>query len=178
MNHLGELYKENDSTQPSGLNDRQMWHTPTELFNPWYGYAVANYIVQQFQKKPSPKLLIYEVGAGNGSLMINILDYIKTHYADTLYPIVEYVIIEISPQLVAKQNDLLKNGKHSGKGTVINKSVFDWDTVVDEPCFFLAMEVIVRSRKQNNCLLLLQIRIIFHTTLFDTTWIPKNHCKV
>lgn len=74
---LEENKAENDDnkiTKPS----LQLWHTPTELFQPYYGEGLAKYILESYKSNDSGHdLIIYEVGAGNGTLMLNILDYLE-----------------------------------------------------------------------------------------------------
>ncbi|ORY80359.1 S-adenosyl-L-methionine-dependent methyltransferase [Protomyces lactucae-debilis] len=126
---------------------RQVWQTPTEMFKPFYGQAVARYLLTQYKLTHFPyrDLVLYEMGAGNGTLMINILDYLRDNEPE-VYERTRYKIIEISTQLAKRQKTSLlhqtaeKQG-HGDKVEIINKSIFDWDTVVPEPCFFLAMEV-------------------------------------
>ncbi|VEU21275.1 DEKNAAC102283 [Brettanomyces naardenensis] len=118
----------------------QLWHTPTELFQPYYGEALAKYILVNYKLNQYPynDLIIYEVGAGNGTLMLNILDFLEKNEPE-VYKRTKYKIIEISSKLFNKQNSRLT--RHLDKVEVINKSIFDWDTPVNEPCFFIALEV-------------------------------------
>lgn len=125
---------------------RQLWHTPTELFRPFYGEAIARYLVTNYKLTlyPYHDLIIYEMGAGNGTMMLNILDYIRDTDPE-VYQRTKYKIIEISPSLADIQQQNLKEsiyaGGHLGHAEVINRSIFDWDTYVHSPCFFLALEV-------------------------------------
>ncbi|MBE7180703.1 MAG: SAM-dependent methyltransferase, partial [Terriglobus roseus] len=93
---------------------------------------------------PYNDLLIYEMGAGNGTLMLNILDHIRDAYPE-VYERTRYSIIEISPQLAAQQQHRLRRAAadrgHHDKVSIVNRSIFDWDAYVASPCFFLAMEV-------------------------------------
>lgn len=127
----------------------QLWHTPTELFSPYYGEALARYIVVNYKLNgsyPYEDLIIFEMGGGNGTLMCNILNYIKTHEPD-IYKRTQYKIIEISSQLALKQFSLAMKQKlvaqnlDGEKLEIINKSIFKWDKTVDQPCFFIALEV-------------------------------------
>jgi hypothetical protein len=133
-----------DATSPS--DTRQLWHTPTELFRPFYGEAVARYLVANYKltQFPYSDLIIYEMGAGNGTLMLNILDYIRAAEPE-VYDRTRFKIIEISSQLAslqAKQLGRAADGRgHSDKVEIINQSIFEWDRLVPEPCHFLAMEV-------------------------------------
>lgn len=149
---------------------RQVWHTPTELFKPWYGRALARYLVAQYKLDlfPYHDLIIYEIGAGNGTLMGDVLDYLAAHEPE-IYARTKYRIIEISERLQGMQRGRAKGttaadagggggggdggagrlGKekakrrgHEDRVEIINSSIFEWDRVVPEPCFFLAMEVL------------------------------------
>lgn len=84
------------------------------------------------------------MGAGNGTLMLNILDYIRVTEPE-VYARTKFKIIEISSNLASLQRShLLRNANsrgHLSKVEIINKSVFEWDQIVPAPCFFLAMEV-------------------------------------
>ena len=125
---------------------RQLWHTPTELFRPYYGEAIARSLVEQYKLTHYPyhDLVIYEMGAGNGTMMLNILDHIRDFYPE-IYPQTQFKIIEISTQLAELQNaGLCKTAAsrgHIDHVQIINKSVFDWNVYVPEPCWFLALEV-------------------------------------
>ncbi|KAK6204346.1 S-adenosyl-L-methionine-dependent methyltransferase [Scheffersomyces amazonensis] len=127
----------------------QLWHTPTELFQPYYGEAIARNILVNYKLNgnyPYEDLIIYEMGGGNGTLMCNILNYIKQNQPD-VYSRTQYKIIEISSQLAVKQlknalnNKLIDNNLDTSKLEIINKSIFKWEKVVNEPCFFIALEV-------------------------------------
>ncbi|GJE98574.1 SAM-dependent methyltransferase [Phanerochaete sordida] len=120
---------------------RQIWHTPTELFKPWYGEAIAQCLVAEYLLKyfPYEDLVIYEIGAGNGTLARNILDYLREVHPE-VYDRTRYNIIEISGNLASLQRKLLCEEHPCVK--INHKSVFAWDTPEPSPCFFLAMEVV------------------------------------
>lgn len=93
---------------------------------------------------PYHDLIIYEMGAGNGTMMLNILDFIRdTDYE--VYQRTKFKIIEISPALADLQmknlTDTLNSKGHRDRVEIVNRSIFDWDTYVHSPCFFLALEV-------------------------------------
>ncbi|KAI8913925.1 S-adenosyl-L-methionine-dependent methyltransferase [Powellomyces hirtus] len=147
MNHLSELYREVEG-EYNDVNDiaRQVWHTPTELFKPWYGFALARHIVSEYKRdnRGSDELVIYEVGAGNGTLMVNILDYIKEHEPE-LYRRTRYRIIEISSKLAERQTerqDVRQVSQRHKCVEIINQSIFTWNEHVPRACFMIAMEVI------------------------------------
>ncbi|EEP76697.1 conserved hypothetical protein [Uncinocarpus reesii 1704] len=133
-----------DAVSPN--ETRQLWHTPTELFRPYYGEAIARYLVTNYRLTlfPYHDLIIYEMGAGNGTLMLNILDYIR-EVDPEVYQRTKFKIIEISSQLANTQQMTLNNSiygdGHRGHVEVINRSIFEWNTYVHSPCFFLALEV-------------------------------------
>ena len=145
---LGERYAqfEDKLDEKEYREDRQLWHTPTELFRPFYAEAIARYMVANYKLSlfPYHDLVIYELGAGNGTLMLNILDYIR-HADPEVYARTKFRVIEVSTTLVSLQthhlNATAASRGHVDKVEIINKSVFDWDTFVPTPCFFLAMEV-------------------------------------
>lgn len=127
----------------------QLWHTPTELFSPYYGEALARYLIVNYKLNgtyPYNDLIIYEMGGGNGTLMCNVLNYIKENEPD-IYQRTQYKIIEISSQLAMKQFQSALNAKLTAQGLdpakfeIINKSIFKWDKTVTDPCFFIGLEV-------------------------------------
>lgn len=128
----------------------QLWHTPTELFQPYYGEALARYILVNYKLNgsyPYNDLVIYEMGGGNGTLMCNILNFIKQNEPD-IYTRTQYKIIEISSQLASKQLEsalstkLTLQGLDPSKFDIINKSIFKWDKIELQPCFFIGLEVL------------------------------------
>lgn len=145
---LGERYTDfEDALDVKAPNDtRQLWHTPTELFRPYYGEAIARYLVTNYKLSHHPyhDLIIYEMGAGNGTLMLNILDYIRDLHPD-VYSRTQFKVIEISSALASLQTSQLTRSAssrgHTDHVEIINRSIFDWNTYVPSPCYFLALEV-------------------------------------
>jgi len=115
---------------------KQLWHTPSELFSPHYGETLARYFIEALNGEK--KLIIYETGAGNGTLMTDMLDFIKREHPD-IYANTEYHVIEISAQLALKQR--AHGHGHGDKVHVHNTSIFDWTHKEERPCFFVALEV-------------------------------------
>ena len=138
---------EDDLDERNPDETRQLWHTPTELFRPYYGEAIARYLVTNYKMTlyPYHDLIIYEMGAGNGTLMQNILDYIR-EIEPEVYQRTKFKIIEISTSLAELQMQNLQRSpafaEHLDRIEILNCSVFDWDTYIHSPCFFLALEVI------------------------------------
>lgn len=147
-NSLRLYNEEKKNTNPTTKNKRslQLWHTPTELFQPFYGEAIAKNILSKFKAENQEELIIYEMGGGNGTLMTNILKYLKVK-EPKIYAKTQYKIIEISSQLAVKQYNqalrekLVSQGLDVLKFQIINKSIFEWKDVETKPCFFIALEV-------------------------------------
>ncbi|PVU93513.1 hypothetical protein BB561_003237 [Smittium simulii] len=152
LEKVGQLYSDMER-ELEGVESipRQIWHTPSELLKPWYGYSVANCVLQKYKNQTAniadnkrPPLVVYEIGAGNGTLMIDFLKFISTNEPQ-IYENMEYTVIEISTRLARKQlsrklgTEITKPPK---KISIINKSIFDWDKLDDRKCFVLVMEVI------------------------------------
>ncbi|KTW30702.1 hypothetical protein T552_00414 [Pneumocystis carinii B80] len=146
---LGKIYENYDkmAVQKGMKLPNQLWHTPTELFKPYYGEAIARYILTHYKLSyyPYDDLIIYEVGSGNGTLMLNIMDYIDRIDPD-VYARTKYYAIEISHPLATQQMEMIKNTKHyrehQEKIEIINKSILDWNTLNSNPCFFILLEVL------------------------------------
>ncbi|KLO19074.1 DUF185-domain-containing protein [Schizopora paradoxa] len=119
---------------------RQIFHTPTELFRPYYGQAIAQCLVSEYLLKyfPYEDFNVYEIGAGNGTLATDILSFIQERYPE-VYDRTHYTIIEISQSLVKQQ---LKRLQEHSCAKVVHKSVFRWDVREPAPCFMVAMEVV------------------------------------
>ena len=119
----------------------QMWHTPSELFKPFYGRAVTNFLTCNNKSRTEP-LVIYEIGPGNGTMAENILDCLKAEHPQ-IYENVEYNLIEISEKLRLKQVSKLerKHGTHvkSPKLEILNLPTKFRE---DRKCWVLGMEVL------------------------------------
>lgn len=113
-----------------------------DILQPYYGYALAQCLVSEYLLKyfPYEDLVIYEIGAGNGTLALNILDFLKANYPE-VYDRTQYHIVEISTRLAERQRSLLLP-RHS-MVKVTNEDIFTWDKQVYMPCYFLAVEVVV-----------------------------------
>ncbi|KAF9054475.1 S-adenosyl-L-methionine-dependent methyltransferase [Panaeolus papilionaceus] len=137
---VGEKYSAYGQDSHEGPG-RQLWHTPTELFKPWYGRAIARCLVSEYLLKyfPYEDLVIYEIGAGNGTLARDILDFIQEEHPE-VYERTRYNIIEISASLVKLQQKRLQRAHPCV--TINHQSIFHWDKRETSPCYFLAMEVI------------------------------------
>lgn len=109
---------------------------------PWYGRAIAQCLVAEYMLKyfPYEDFILYEIGAGNGTLAMDILDYLRDEYPD-VYDRTQYNIIEISSSLVKLQKKKLCKAHPCVK--VTHRSIFHWNAREPAPCYFIAMEVVV-----------------------------------
>ncbi|KAA1138961.1 hypothetical protein PGTUg99_031531 [Puccinia graminis f. sp. tritici] len=146
------LASESEDQPSSPADQRQIWHTPTELFKPWYAWSMAHYIVEKHLEKrdqlqeEGKELKIYEIGAGNGTLCVGILDYIKEHHPN-LYEKTRYTTIELSRRLADRQREKIDRSGHQGRARVINRSILGLTSSPElepshEPCWVLGMEVL------------------------------------
>ncbi|KAF9245350.1 DUF185-domain-containing protein [Melanogaster broomeanus] len=141
---VAKRYIECGSMSETDGPGRQIWHTPTELFKPWYGQAIVQCLVSEYLLKyfPYEDFKIYELGAGNGTLALNILNYLRAHYPE-VYDRTVYTIIEISVPLSRTQRTRLRRAGHGQRTvTIENRSVFAWTKTEHAPCYVLATEVI------------------------------------
>ncbi|WFD42766.1 hypothetical protein MPSI1_001416 [Malassezia psittaci] len=121
----------------------QVWHTPTQLFSPYYARAIARYLVAEYKLHlfPSHDLVIYELGGGAGTLARDILDYIREEEPE-VYERTQYRIVEISARLASQQRKRLSKHLRGGAVEVILRDFLQWNETVDEPCYFVALEVL------------------------------------
>ncbi|KAH9568523.1 hypothetical protein CY35_03G082200 [Sphagnum magellanicum] len=133
LQHLNDLYKQNNVS----------WFTPIEIFQPWYGYAIAEYILRTLV--PASPLNIYEIGGGTGTCASNILNYFKTK-APAIYKNLTYTSVEISDALALKQQARVgAMSSHSHHFQIRHGSASDpntWGTVNTAPCFIIMLEVL------------------------------------
>jgi hypothetical protein len=132
----------------------QLWHTPSELFKPFYGRALTRFITANNGKDP---LVIYEIGPGNGTLAKNILDSLKEDNGE-IYENVEYNLIEISDQLKKKQAETLYG--HRIKYPNIEILNIPENFKEERPCWIIGMEVLdnlshdlIKFRNEDGALL-------------------------
>ena len=80
------------------------WLTPSEIFTPFYGRAVANFVLDRHAQMAAPQdpLRIFEIGGGTGTLARDVLQHVRVA-APELYGRMEYCSVEISPALARAQ---------------------------------------------------------------------------
>jgi len=113
--------------------------TPSELFRPWYGRALANWVLSHHDERDP--LLVYEIGAGNGSTAEDFLRHLKEK-VPKVYDRCTYNIIEISGAMGARQKSRLAGYIDDGKATVHECSITNWSRIEHNKCFVLALEVL------------------------------------
>lgn len=160
---MAERYQEEyGKTDPGGGLGRQVWHTPTELFKvcptcqssrwnaeligrqPHYAQALTSAIVASYKQNhfPHEDLVIYEVGAGNGSFMVDSLAYIRDVHPE-VFERTRYKIVEISAALAAGQTKRAEAAGLGGHVEVLKSDFFKWEGGGEEPCYVVALEVMV-----------------------------------
>ena len=81
------------------------WLTPSEMFTPYYGTAVAKSIVERHKNTypAGTPLQMVEVGGGNGTCACDILRFLK-HEEPEMFSSCKYLLVEISPALAEVQH--------------------------------------------------------------------------
>ncbi|KAG5505007.1 hypothetical protein JKF63_04454 [Porcisia hertigi] len=124
--------------------------TPTQLFQPYYGWVLAEYLVTTHRAKFDPRepLIVYDVGAGTGALALSVLDYLAEHFAD-LYATCEYHAVEQNPHLVpVLRNKLIHHYHHV---SIHHLSMLNWRQLEKRRCIVLAVELF--SGMPHDCVL-------------------------
>ncbi|QDZ22027.1 S-adenosyl-L-methionine-dependent methyltransferase [Chloropicon primus] len=128
----GYDYKVRDLYRARGTS----WLTPAEIFQPYYGQAVARYLVQDLLERGEQELRVCEIGGGNGTLAANVLDYVRSRHPD-LYERTKYTVVDVSKALCERQ-ELLVAGHdelHSSRFTTVAGDAADggvWRGLVRE----------------------------------------------
>lgn len=117
----------------------QLWHTPSELFKPFYGAAIVNFLLSG---NGNDNLVIYEIGPGNGTLAENILGVLREKHP-RIYAKTEYNLVEISDQLKKIQTDKLQQ-VHGARVRSQDIEILNMpeDFKEERPCWVIGMEVL------------------------------------
>lgn len=100
---------------------------------------MSEYLLKYF---PYEDFKIYELGAGNGTLALNVLNHLRAHYPE-VYDRTVYTIIEISAPLASAQRTRLRRAGHGQRtANIEHRSVFSWTKTEHAPCYVLAAEVV------------------------------------
>jgi len=79
--------------------------------HPAFGEIIGRFIYKVYKSLDIQELTIVEMGAGKGYLALDILDSIKRNQPQ-FYSNLNYLIVEISPTLIAKEKNILKDHLH------------------------------------------------------------------
>lgn len=114
--------------------------SPSQLFQPYYGWVVAEFIVTMMRAKWHPRepLVVYDVGAGTGNFALTFLDFLAQHYPD-IYARCEYHLIDMNPVTIPQQQRRLVG--HLPRVRLHNISILNWREVESRRCVVLALEV-------------------------------------
>eukprot|EP01127_Copromyxa_protea_P006131 TRINITY_DN15945_c0_g1_i1.p1 TRINITY_DN15945_c0_g1~~TRINITY_DN15945_c0_g1_i1.p1 ORF type:complete len:487 (+),score=71.99 TRINITY_DN15945_c0_g1_i1:207-1463(+) len=123
--------------------------TPVEIFKPHYANAIANFIVSTLKNQglseasfsPSQPFHLCEIGGGNATCCVGILDYLKANHP-ALYVNTKYTSIDVSPFFIERQKAKTQEHGHEGKVEFINKSIFDFDGEYQEYGFVICLEIL------------------------------------
>jgi SAM-dependent MidA family methyltransferase len=111
---------------------------------PYYAQSLISAILESYRanQDPSQVLIIYELGAGNGSFMLDSLRYLRKHYPE-VFARTKYRIIEISAQLATRQRVRAKKAGLEDHVEIAESDFFKWEGGGSEPCYVVANEVLV-----------------------------------
>ena len=112
------------------------WLTPSEIFTPFYGRAITNFILDKHSQMADPgsRLNILEIGGGTGTLARDILSHVQTAAPQT-YAECSYTSVEISPQLAEVQQRAVSDTAGHGSRYQVGLGAI---MTSDSPCRCLA----------------------------------------
>lgn len=114
--------------------------SPTQLFYPYYGWTLAEYLITTHRAKFDPRepLIIYDIGGGTGALAVSLLDYLAEHFPE-MYDTCEYHVIEMNPYLIPILRTRLVHHYHHVH--IHHLSFLNWRQCECRRCFVLAVEL-------------------------------------
>ena len=111
------------------------WLTPSEVFTPHYGEAIARSIVDRHRwtyPSSSEPLQLLEIGGGNGTLAADILGYLRRNEPE-LYSSMRYLLVEVSARYaeaqrrtLAASGHLAAPGEAAARVEVVNQCARSW----------------------------------------------------
>lgn len=121
------------------------WMTPCEIFAPWYSFAIARYLLKEHRRTNESTLRVVEIGGGNGTNMMHMLDFLKSQAPD-VYANTRATLVDISPAMSERQAEIVES-KHPGRCRFINDDICDPKPngelgVEEEPCFVVGLEIL------------------------------------
>lgn len=115
--HVRDLYAASPRT----------WLTPSELFSPHYGRAMARFLTILHDHDT-----IVEIGAGNGTVALDALNYLRDNCPERYEQIV-YHTVEISAPFVMRQQEQLYEHIDAGRCVVHHRSALEEPIPLDHP---------------------------------------------
>ena len=119
----------------------EAWLTPCEIFAPWYSRALATAALEN--RAADQPLCIIEIGGGNGTNALHILDYIK-EIAPDVYSTMRYKLVDISAAMSERQKSVV--GRHHINCEFINADFLDVEpghkAAENGHCIIIALEVL------------------------------------
>lgn len=114
--------------------------SPTQLFYPYYGWTLAEYLVTTHRARFDPRepLVVYDIGGGTGALAESILNYLSEHFP-ALYEKCEYHVMEMNPHLIRVLRHRLVHHYHHAH--IHHLSALNWRTLEARRCVVLAVEL-------------------------------------
>eukprot|EP00793_Prasinoderma_coloniale_P001313 PRCOL_00005088-RA len=154
------------------------WLTPAEIFRPWYGYAVGEYLVHLWESEEAGfrghPMRVYEVGGGRGTAARDVLDYIRAA-APHLYADMRMTSVEVAPPLAAAQRRAVAAAPdgHAHKHAVLEGDASDpelWGGRDEAPCAVVALEVFDNLVHDK----ITRVRGEWHEALVEETLVPAG----
>merc|ERR1719433_2662848 len=106
------------------------------------------------RKSASNPFRILEIGGGNGSFALDVLNYLKEHHPEE-YALCTYTVVDLSKSFCDVQKQRLKKHKNFKN---YNMSICDWDDRVEEECFIIGLEVLDNMPHDKVCIMKKQWR--------------------
>ena len=154
------------------------WLTPAEIFRPWYGYAIGEYLVHLWESEEAGfrghPMRVYEVGGGRGTAARDVLDYIRAA-APHLYADMRMTSVEVAPPLAAAQRRAVAAAPdgHAHKHAVLEGDASDpelWGGRDEAPCAVVALEVFDNLVHDK----ITRVRGEWHEALVEETLVPAG----
>lgn len=135
QNQLYEVYQDIDG-----------FMTPVEIFKPYYAQALGKYMIDTLKSRnmmdsfsPTQPFQLTEIGGGNGSAAVGILDFLRDNYPE-LYENARYTIVDVSKPFHEMQKKVLAT--HASKVKLINENFFESKISSKAAGFFIGLEIL------------------------------------
>jgi hypothetical protein len=120
--------------------------TPVEIFKPYYAQAIAKYMIDVLKGRnqldtftASSPFVVTEIGGGNGSCAVGVLDFLRDNYP-ALYEHTRYEIIDVSRPFHERQRKVLAH--HGSKVNLVNQNFFEYQGSSKAHGFFIGLEIL------------------------------------